>query len=139
MQRVYTDERFPGFQIENRGTFKFYVIEDGKITGTFVARENIGDDHVSEEYAQKRASDYFERMARMDLSGELDAQSWGARTGEAAPLRKVNPQEVERAMAAARAEQNPERRRELEQRALRLMGREESLAEQTVSVLLYER
>ena len=139
MQRVYTDERFPGIQIENRGTFKFYVMQDGKLVQTFTAKEVLGQAQVSEAFAQRRAADYFERWARMDLSGEFAAQQ-GQPAAQAAgePAAKANPQEVERAIAASRAEMDPVRKKELELKALALMGREESLAEQTVNHLLHE-
>jgi len=135
MQRIFTDPRFPGIQIENHGTFKFFVVEKGKITATFIAKEDLRDPQVSAEFAQRRAEAYFDRMGRMDMSGELEAQ-W-AQTGPSVDA-KANPQEVERALAAARAEQNPERRRALEKRALSLMAREESLVEQVVNCLLHE-
>lgn len=133
MQRVYTDERFPGLQIENDGSFKFNIVEGGQIVSTFSGKEARCEEPVSEEFAQRRAESYFNRM---DLSAKLAAQQMRFENGDGP---KVTPQELERAMAEARAAQYSQYRRMVVERALRMIAREEPLAEQVVNSLLYER
>jgi len=62
MKRVYTDERFPGVEVVNFGGTQFLVLEGGQIKDKFTSYEAEGE-NVSEEYAQRRANDYFNRTA----------------------------------------------------------------------------
>lgn len=66
-QRVYTDERMPGLEIHNDGGFTFVVISnEGAVVDEFTARERIGEDATSEPFAQRRAQEYFNRMAEQE-------------------------------------------------------------------------
>jgi hypothetical protein len=132
VKRIYTDSRFPGWLVENDGSVLFQVLEDGQPVATFHANENTANSQVSEQFALRRADDYFNHLAAMNRMAELDAQA------RVTPQRVVPPAMVEKAMAAARAEQNPVRKAARKEQALRLMAQEESLPEQTVNRLLYE-
>jgi len=134
MLRKYTDPRFPGVQIENDGTLNFSIIESGQVVSTFSGWEAGCKEPVSNDFAQRRAESYFNRM---DLSAALAAQQMRFENGDGP---KVSPQELERAIAEARATPPySEHRRVVMERALRLVVREESLPEQVVASLLYER
>lgn len=77
-QRVYTDERMPGLEIHNDGGFTFTVVSSGEVVDEFTARERIGTDATSEQFAQRRAQEYFNRMseqeAEVGVGGGEDAQ-----------------------------------------------------------------
>lgn len=146
MKRVYTDDRFPGYEIVNHGTGSFELHHQGKVVVEFESWENP-DGSVSEPFAARRAHDYFDRWAKMDLTGELEQQ-----------MRAVDPEEVEAAdhtevfnapvsgqetsrqiddlMAKERTEQDPEKKRLLQQHIMNLMKQEESLAEAVVNHLV---
>lgn len=65
--RVYTDKRMPGLEIHNDGGFTFTVVSrEGEIVDEFTARERIGMDATSEQFAQRRAQEYFNRMAEQE-------------------------------------------------------------------------
>jgi len=62
MKRIYTDERFPGMEVVNFGGTQFLVLQGGQIKDKFTSYEAEGE-NVSEDYAQRRAHDYFNRIA----------------------------------------------------------------------------
>lgn len=62
MKRVYTDERFPGVEVVNFGGTTFSGTKDGQPVHEFVAYET-DKEVVSEAFAQRRATDYFNRLA----------------------------------------------------------------------------
>ena len=62
MKRIYTDERFPGVEVVNLGNTRFLVQEKGRTLDEFTSYESK-QECVSEEYAQRRAADYFNRLA----------------------------------------------------------------------------
>jgi len=131
MKHVFTDSRFPGCSVENRGDERFVVAENGQPVAAFRSSERPGAKVVSEDYARRQAEAYFDRMERWALmESPLTRQADGPRS---------TPVEVERAMARVRAELDPTRKKALEQRVVQLMQREESLVDQVVHHLLYER
>lgn len=62
MKRVYTDDRFPGVEVVNFGGTQFLGTKDGQTVHEFVSYE-ADREVVSEAFAQRRAHDYFERLA----------------------------------------------------------------------------
>lgn len=75
MKRVYTDPRFPGFEVHNNGdtVFTVYEISNGSKHEIDSFRTFSDDPRgaVSEQIAAKRARDYYERMAQGRMSDEL--------------------------------------------------------------------
>jgi hypothetical protein len=71
MKRVFTDPRFPGFEVHNDGNnvFRVYEIEAGQQheIDTFTTHPGQVDDGA----AARRAKDYFDRMAQGRMSDEL--------------------------------------------------------------------
>jgi len=137
MRRVYTDERFPGYEIVNNGSGTFEVYERGQPITTFESWENQ-DGTVSEPFAARRARDYFDRWARMDLSGEIAAQA--EEPAEEVPAPQAEPGELTRTiddlMAQQRLEQDPQRKAAIQQQIMQLMRREESVAAAVVNHLI---
>lgn len=132
MKRVYTDSRFPGVEVVNRGTVLFEVNVFKKSDGGFQAREHPQSRTVSEAFARRRAESYFEHRHRSLL--QEDRTLLLKKTDEPS----VSPVVVERALSRVSAERDKEKRRALEGHALRLIAREESMAEQVVNHLLYD-
>jgi hypothetical protein len=62
MKRIYTDDRFPGVEVVNFGDTKFLGTKDGQPVHEFVSCETDRE-VVSEAFAQRRANDYFDRLA----------------------------------------------------------------------------
>lgn len=147
--REFTDERFENLVITNDGSTLFQVQELNpggmfEPVDEFRAVEVQGQDTVSEQFAQRRAQIYFDRMA---VSGEPGAEG-GVATAPSAPaqprsrldwqpkpvkprgvnplagMREMTPQDVETVMAGARAEQDPAKSRSLRQQALSMMAQE---------------
>lgn len=75
MKRVYTDERFPGMEVQNDGTAQFRVMMDGQEHESFTTYQPAGGGMLSEEDAQRRAQSYFDRMAHGQMSDELHDRS----------------------------------------------------------------
>lgn len=75
MKRVFTDPRFPGFEVHNSGdnVFTVYEITDGAMheIDSFRTYSDHPNGLVSEQVAQKRAQDYYQRMADGRMSDEL--------------------------------------------------------------------
>lgn len=136
MKRVFTDERFPSIQIINNGSGTFEVWVGGKLEDTFESWENQ-DGTVSDAFAQRRADDYFERMASFDLTGEFERQMLDRSPEVADKLaQKPSASEIETLMARERVETDPVRKDALRKQILDLMRREESVAESVVNHLL---
>jgi len=72
MKRVYTDERFPEVEVVNHGGTQFLVLQNGELTDEFTSYETESNS-VSEEYAQRRAHDYFNRVAAHSEQPEQSA------------------------------------------------------------------
>lgn len=69
--RRYTDPRFPNLEIRNDGGNVFVVVEDGEPMDEFKAYEKPGVPSVSQQFAQRRAQQYFDRMASGEMTAEL--------------------------------------------------------------------
>jgi hypothetical protein len=71
MKRVFTDPRFPGFEVHNDGdnVFRVYEMDAGQQheIDTFTTHPGQVDDGA----AARRAKDYFDRMASGRMSDEL--------------------------------------------------------------------
>ena len=144
MKRVYTDDRFPGYEIVNHGSGSFQLVEGGKVVAEFESWENP-DGTVSEPYAARRAQEYFDRWAKMDMSGEVE-QQMKAVDPETVPDHTevfTAPQstqaaslQIDKLMAQERVETDPEKKHKLRRMILQLMRREESLAEAVVNHLV---
>lgn len=146
MKRVYTDDRFPGYEIVNHGSGAFELHHQGKVIVEFESWENP-DGTVSEPFAARRAQDYFERWANMDLTGELEQQIRAVDPEEmeaadhtdafnAPPSGAMTSRQIDDLMAKERTEQDPQKKEVLRQHILNLMKQEESLAEAVVNHLV---
>lgn len=72
MRRVYTDPRFPGFEVHNEGNvFRVYETVNGRQSQVDMFTTFAAPAGVSEEVAARRASQYFDRMAKGQMSAEL--------------------------------------------------------------------
>jgi hypothetical protein len=136
MRRVYTDNRFPDFQIVNNGSGTFEVWEGSQISTTFESWENP-DGTVSEPFAARRAKDYFDAWAKTDLTGEFERQLMDV-SPEAMDTLERSPtaSEIDTLMAMERVEADPTKKEQLRQQLLNLMRQEESLARAAVNHLL---
>ena len=83
MKRVYTDPRFPGFEVHNDGDnlFRVYEITGGQQHEIDTFRTYAAPNGLPEEIAAQRARDYFDRMHRAysgeghhQMSAELDSR-----------------------------------------------------------------
>lgn len=91
MTQIFTDERFPGFEIHNEGTNTFHVFElhEGARheVDTFTTFSDHPDYKIAPEAAQKQALGYFDRLskwARHENSGN-DAPGDPMHSRDAAP------------------------------------------------------
>ncbi len=166
-RRVYTDERMPGIEIHNDGGPMFMVVDvqSGNPIDEFKARERIGVDAVSEPFAQRRAREYFDRMAEAEgaevagAGGEPEGAAqagaepqpvnrlqWKAKAqpplhpkGRLGPARLGNvmvPADVDAIIARIRSERDPQAAAALKRQALSMMAQEESVAQRVVRLLL---
>jgi hypothetical protein len=75
MKRVFTDPRFPGIEVHNNGNNVFHVYEraggDLQEIDTFTTYSEHPKYAIPDDVAQRRAKDYFERMAKGQMSQEL--------------------------------------------------------------------
>lgn len=125
MKRVYTDVRFPGCKIVNEGSTTFEVVEGGKRVSCFESWD-LPDGTVTEGCAARRAEDYFNRRATSTPVLFESAQDG----------RRFNSMEIDRVLAQEGAETDLGRRQRLQQRAVYMLRREESLPEAVVQHLL---
>jgi hypothetical protein len=67
MKRVFTDPRFPGFEVHNHGdiVFTVYEISDGAMheIDSFRTFSDHPQKLIPDQVAEKRARDYYDRMA----------------------------------------------------------------------------
>lgn len=143
MDRVYTDERFPGCKIINDGSVIFRVYYGDKLLQSFETWES-GDDNrdnaaVSEQFAARRASDYYDRWAKMEhthpsdiVHHEVPMHPEGA---EVEPPENVTGT-IDDLMARYRLERSPGRQRALRRQILHLMKHENSVAADVVNELI---
>lgn len=152
MKRVYTDERFPGYEIVNHGSGSFQLVAGDNVIAEFESWENP-DGTVSEPFAQRRAQEYFDRWANMDLSGEVAAQQFSneltpdeeaklfaavdaAHAPKSTQAAQAASLQIDKLMAQERMEADPKKKHKLRRMILTLMKREESLAEAVVNHLV---
>jgi hypothetical protein len=91
MKRVYTDPRFPGIEVHNEGNrFRVYELSDGQQheIDSFSTFSDHPNRLITDQVAEKRARDYFERMAQGRMSDELlDREEIADEQAPAAPAR----------------------------------------------------
>lgn len=124
MKRVFTDERFPGCEIVNNEQPVFEVFENGQLVSSFDSWDQP-DGTMSEACAQRRAADFFNRLAQQE-----------AQVIEVAEGKKVPSMEIDRWMSKATVESTPERQQALRRHVFNLLRQEESLAEAVVNHLI---
>ena len=61
MKRIYSHRRFPGTKLVHEGGTEFVVLKNNKIVDTFKSVEK--GKTVSEEFADRRARDFFRRLS----------------------------------------------------------------------------
>lgn len=124
MRRVYTDNRFPEYEIVNHGQPVFEVIKNGSVVSTFESWDRP-DGTISESCAQRRALDFYDRLGQQP---PLVIESTAGN--------RVTSMDIDRCLNRLCLESNLKRRQELRQRAFSLMQREEPLAEAVVNHLI---
>jgi hypothetical protein len=87
MNQVFTDDRFPGFEVHNEGSNTFHVYErqqDGQLSeiDTFSTFSDHPSYQISPEIARKRALEYFERMAHRTSQDLPDREPMQSRQPE---------------------------------------------------------
>ena len=132
MKRVYTDERFPGYEVVNDGRTLFEVFLNGNLISTFESWDQP-DGTITEAFAGRRAVDFFNRMRAVPLE-EMELEE--VPEGVSAPARKPTTQEIDHLMAKEKMESVPERKQALRRHILNLMRQEETLAEAVVNHLI---
>lgn len=74
MKRVFTDPRFPGFEVHNDGdnVFTVYEITNGSMyqIDSFRTYSDHPNRLIHDQVASKRAKDYFDRRAEGQAPGE---------------------------------------------------------------------
>ena len=136
MKRVYTDERFPGFEIVNHGTEVFEVYEAGTLVNQFVTAAGP----VSEATATQRAADYFDRRALYE-DGPKDLRQPPPEEMAAADCTDPDStpstsRQIDRLMSLERQATDPAKKAALRKKILREMPKEESLAAAVVAHLV---
>ena len=106
----------------------------GKLVDSYQTYEKRGG-KLSEAFASRRASDYFNRQCAMEAHFEVPEEFDHTDIFNNEP-RKPTEQEVDALMAQERLEQDPARKQELRRHILNLMRAQESVAEAIVSHLL---
>lgn len=124
MKRVYSDERFPGYEIVNNEQPVFEVFEKGQLVSAFESWDQPNGT-ISEACAQRRATDFFNRLAQQE-----------PQVIEVAEGPKVPSMEIDRWMSKAATESKPDRRQALRHHVFNLLRQEESLAEAVVNHLI---
>jgi hypothetical protein len=74
MKRVFTDPRFPGFEVHNDGDNVFRVYETSGGATHEIDSFSTFAGQVDDAAAARRARDYFDRMAKGHMSDELLAR-----------------------------------------------------------------
>ena len=146
MQRVYTDERFPGCRIVNDGSLVFRVYYNDELLQSFETWETAEQGSkrptvtsVSEPFARRRAQEYFERWAKMDtekdtsyVTHEVPLHPEGAETPPPENVTKT----IDDLMAKERLETDSNRKRALRRQIMHLMQHEGSVATAVVNELI---
>lgn len=147
MKRVYTDERFPGCEIVNDGSFTFEVYCRGELLQTFETWERAEQgikrpqaEAVSEPFAARRAQDYFERWAQMAFSDEVTVQELPAadepKVEEVTAPQPDITRSIDDLMAKEKLERDPARKKTLRGQIMQLMRQEGSVAVAVVNDLI---
>lgn len=138
MKRLYTDERFPNTQIENEGSINFRVLtKEGNqwvAASEFTSYED-DTNKVSETFARRRATSYFDRMAEFNLSDEVEDQQARSLPGKATD-RTLNADDVLDAYERAKEMTDPGQREMAMQQVRRMSQELESVPQEVVSFLL---
>lgn len=141
MQRVYTDERFPGCRIVNDGSAVFRVYYREKLLQSFESYEatTSAGEAISEPTAKRRAEDYFDRWARMDMDN--DSAIIKHETPIPGSADQTEPPEnvtksIDDMMAKERMERDPARKQALRRQVMHLMQHEGSIAVAVVNELI---
>ena len=136
MKRVYTDDRFPGYEVINDGSGTFAIQHHGRPVDTFESFEKkVGQ--ISEAFAARRAQEFFDRNAT--LSETLDgipADRDATDIVNNPPSSKHNAAVIDRMLAREKTEKDPEAKKRLRHNIMQLMKQEETLAEAVVSHLI---
>ena len=142
MRRIFTDERFPCVELINEGDAHIEVQVAGRRIDDFAVGTDLPEGKLSEAAAARRAQDYFERRAknlteflpkfRKVPEAEVDAKD---HTDVFNNPRDVSTT-IDRLISQERKETDPERKEKLRAQIMRLMSREESLAESVVAHLI---
>jgi hypothetical protein len=130
MKRVYSDERFPGYEIVNEGRTTFEVYLNGNLVSTFESWDQP-DGTITEAFAARRATDFFNRMRAVPLEEMVELPEEAS-----APARKPTTQEIDQLMSKEKLESVPERKQALRRHILNLMRQEETVAEAVVNHLI---
>ena len=69
--RRYTDPRFPSLEVRNDGGRVFVILDGGTPIDEFRAVEKPQSPAVSEQFAARRAQQYFDRMATGQMNDEI--------------------------------------------------------------------
>lgn len=136
MRRVYTDERFPGYEVVNEGAETFEVRRGGQCVGTFASQAS-----TDEAFVARRARDYFERWAWLNEADEMrqvppEELAAVDHTDVFNNPPRTATQQIDNLMAKLRVTTDPEQRTRLQQHIMHLMKQEESLAEAVVNQLI---
>ncbi len=143
--RIYTDPRYARLEVHNHGDTRFDVLDrkTGKVVESFAGREVARSTSVSAEFAQRRASAFFERLAEEDRQ-EIRETAQAARDAEVAKRmgrdfsdeQVINPDSVldgwEQAQAMEDSPEKAERLKQVRHAAAQL----ETAAEEVVRRLL---
>ena len=141
MQRVYTDERFPGYSVVNDGSCVLEVQHKGRTITTFESWEKKGGT-LSEAFAARRAQDFFERNAQVtdhEIQEALDGLPKDRDCSDivnAPPSAGHNAAVIDRMLEREKQETDPDKKRRLRLNIMQLMKQEETLAEAVVSHLI---
>jgi len=143
MKFVYTDNRFPGVEIVNEDSRVFEVRQNGRVVTTFSSWDQPNGT-ITEAFAQRRASDYFERQAKSSLQEAVENFSQlPPGTGDdvsdivnAPPSAAQHSRVIDQLIAREAMEADPAKKERMRQNILHLMKQEESQAEAVVNHLI---
>ena len=141
MNRVYTDDRFPGYEVINDGSCLFEIRRKGQALMTFESWERPGGT-ISEACAARRAADFYDRNAKTstdDLKEALEGlppDRDASHIVNSPPSAQHNSSVIDRMIAREGRETDPEIKRRLRHNILHLMKQEDTVAEAVVSHLI---
>jgi hypothetical protein len=156
MTQIFTDERFPGFEIHNDGTNTFHVFEvHGGTTNevdTFTTFSDHPEYKIAPEAAEKQARGYFDRLSRWAQHDNTGNEGHGdpMRSRDAAPEvgdkavglsdllggNILSPDDVMAAYEKASAINDPEQHRRAMEQVRQMSSRLESAADEIVRRLI---